>query len=257
MRYAFAGDRSISCNILRFIIKHGYEPAALLVGNKSNSSHASELINISGLEKKYIFFGNDFKTPSNIDLLREMNLDYIFGIHFPYIIPNPVLEIPKIGFLNLHPAFLPYNKGWHTPSWAILDKTPYGATLHFMAEALDKGDIIHQRELAVAIEDTANSLYQKVLKLEEKIFYEAFDDLVKLNPKAVPQNDEGSSHNRRDLKAIQEIKLEEKIKPIDLIDKLRALTTNKPSELAFIEIDGKRIGIKVELIDVSDKKEKN
>src|SRR5690606_40574828 len=65
---------------------------------------------------EYIFEGNDFKNDENFSKLKELNLDYIIGIHFPYIIPTEVLKIPKTGFLNLHPAYLPYNKGWNTPS---------------------------------------------------------------------------------------------------------------------------------------------
>jgi folate-dependent phosphoribosylglycinamide formyltransferase PurN len=60
---------------------------------------------------------------------------------------------------------LPYNKGWNTPSWAILDTT-YGA-LHFMTEALDEDDIIHQKKLEIVLR-TANTLYQKALELEKK-----------------------------------------------------------------------------------------
>ena len=95
------------------------------------------------------------------------------------MISKEVLIIPKIGFLNLHPSFLPYNKGWNTPSWAILDKTPYGATLHFMDQTLDEGDIIHQKRIDVLTVDTANNLYKKILKLEEEVFFEAFDELWK------------------------------------------------------------------------------
>ena len=140
MKYAFAGDREISVNILSFLISKGYKPLALLVPDKTKSSHAKELIALSGIEKEFIFEGKEFL--ENINLFKSLDLDYIFGVHFPYIIPTEVLELPKIGFLNLHPAFLPFNKGWHTPSWAIIDGTKYGATLHFMSKKLDEGNII-------------------------------------------------------------------------------------------------------------------
>lgn len=120
MKYAFAGDRNISCNILNFLISKNFHPSALFVTEGPNSSHSEQLVDISGLDESLIFKGNNFKKQEAINLLKDLNLDYIFSIHFPYIIPKNVLEIPKIGFLNLHPAYLPYNKGWHTPTWAIL-----------------------------------------------------------------------------------------------------------------------------------------
>ena len=251
MNYAFAGDRKISCNILKFLKGKGYEPSALFIGNSMTSSHSSELKLISGLDEKYIFEGNDFRKPENIKVLIDMELDYIFGIHFPYIIPKTVLEIPSIGFLNLHPAYLPFNKGWHTPTWAILDGTPYGATLHFMSEALDEGDIIHQKELVVSLNDTANSLYKKVLKLEEEVFYEAFEGISKKQPTRIPQRGTGSSHNKKDLEQIQQIDIDQVVNPLDLINKLRALTTNKNSELAYFNLNGKQVGIKIELIEMN------
>lgn len=252
MRYAFSGDRNISCKLLKFLIAKGHPPLALFISEEVNATHDQDLIDISGLDKNYVFSGNSFKEPKNIQKLKELELDYIFGIHFPYIIPKEVLEIPKVGFLNLHPAYLPYNKGWHTPSWAILDQTPYGATLHFMEEALDEGDIIHQKQLEVLPQDTANSLYQRVLKLEEEVFYEAFDTLKTLNPTRTKQASKGTSHIKRNLHKIQEIDLTENQKPENLLDKLRALTTNKPSEAAYILKNGKRIGIQVRLFDMDE-----
>lgn len=249
MRYIFAGDRNISCNILRFMISKGYTPLALLVSEGANESHSQQLIELSELDDNLIFRGKKITNRETISLLKSLKPDYIIGIHFPYIIPREILEIPKIGFLNLHPAYLPYNKGWHTPSWAILDKTPYGATLHFMSEELDKGDIIHQKQLDVLPEDTANSLYQRVLEVEEEVFYEAFDELVQLNPRRISQSTEGTSHVRKDLKSLQEIEMDKLHDPALLLDRLRALTTNSTSEAAFFIKDGKKIGVQVRLFE--------
>jgi len=252
MRYAFAGDRNISCKLLKFLISKGHNPLALLISEGLNATHDQQLIEIANLSDGNVFQGNDFKLQENIEKLKNLELDYIFGVHFPYIIPSEVLNIPKVGFLNIHPAYLPYNKGWHTPTWSILDNSSYGATLHFMEEALDQGNIIHQKKLKVLPTDTANSLYQRVLKLEEEVFYEAFADLVSLQPKRQPQIGKGTTHVKRDLHKIQEIDLNTPMAPMLLINKLRALTTNKISELAYFEIDGKRIGVKVDLIDLDE-----
>jgi len=252
MNYAFAGDRNISCRLLKFLIAKDHRPLALFISEGVNATHDQDLIDIAGLDNNYIFSGNAFKEPENIEKLKNLELDYIFGIHFPYIIPKEVLEIPKVGFLNLHPAFLPYNKGWHTPSWAILDNTLFGATLHFMTVALDEGDIIHQRQLDVLPQDTANTLYDRVLKLEEEVFYEAYENLITLKPKRIIQDTIGTSHVKRDLHQIQQIDLSINHNPEMLINKLRALTTNKPSEAAYIIKNGKRIGIQVKLFDMDE-----
>jgi methionyl-tRNA formyltransferase len=248
MKFAFAGDRKISCVILQFIMNKGFIPSALFISDFDKASHADELIKISNLDQSLIFRGNDFKKQESILLLNHLELDYIFGIHFPYIVPSEILKIPKIGVVNLHPAFLPYNKGWHTPSWAIIEGYPYGATLHFMEEALDEGDIIHQKQMDVYPTDTANSLYQRVLKLEEEVFFEAFDSISRLNPSRTKQIDQGTSHQKKELLSLQEINCLEQCNPIDLINKIRALTTNDVNESAYFIVNDQKIRVQINLL---------
>lgn len=247
MKYVFAGDRQISVNLLKWMIDKGYSPSALFVSSGKNQSHADDLIQISKLSEDRIFIGKSFSEQSSIETLKSFEADYFIGIHFPFIISNDVLNIPKIGFLNLHPAYLPFNKGWHTPSWAILNGTPYGATLHFMSKELDEGDVIYQKKIKVKPDDTANSLYKRTLVLEEEVFKEAFDDLLTLNPKRKKQNSQGSSHLKGDLIKVQEINLLETYKAEELISIFRSLTTNDINESAYFIKDGKKIRIQINL----------
>lgn len=255
MNYAFCGDRQISVDVLRFIIRKGYYPSILIVNDSKTSTHSKELIAVSELDEVSIIYSSNLKKEESVELLKNADLDYIIGIHFPIIIPKIILDIPKVGFLNLHPAYLPYNKGWHTPSWAITDGTPYGATLHFMSEVLDSGDIIHQKKIEVKPSDTANSLYAGVLKLEYDVFVEAFDDLLTLNPRRLKQTGEGTSYSKNDLKSIQKIDLNSDYKASELIDKMRALTTNKLEESAYFIKNNKKYYIQLSIVEeLEDKK---
>lgn len=255
MRYVFAGDRQISVEILQWLMLMDIPPLALMLTEKKRSSHGEELREISKLPDSLIFEGMEFM--DNLNLIRKLDVDYVFGIHFPYLIPQEFLDIPKVGFLNLHPSLLPYNKGWHTPSWAILDNTPFGATLHFMVEKLDEGDIIHQKEIEVRPDDTADTLYQRVLKAEVDVFKEAFPYLKTLNPPARPQIGEGTSYNKKDLLEMREISLSEYYKAEDLINKLRALTTNSVHEAVYFIKDGKRIALQISMTEIDCGKEVN
>jgi methionyl-tRNA formyltransferase len=230
-------------------MENGHHPLALIVPAKNKASHAKELIEIVGLDKEFILEGNDFKTERGLAILNNLNLDYIFGIHFPYIIPSNVLSIPKVGFLNLHPAFLPFNKGWHTPSWAILENTPYGASLHFMAAELDAGDIILQKQIEISETDTADSLYQRVLRLEEEIFKESLPALISLNPARIKQTTEGTLHIKSQLKEQQRIDLNKMYTGKELIDKLRACTTNQIEEAVFFEKEGNKYFVQIRITE--------
>lgn len=250
MRFAFAGDRQVAVNILDYLIQKGHHPLALLVVNDSKATHQEQLIEKALVSVKYVIKGKEFNSDENIKALKALNLDYIIGVHFPYLIPKNVLSIPKIGFLNLHPSYLPYNKGWHTPTWAILEGTPYGATLHFMSIQVDEGDIIHQKRLEITPTDTANSLYLRVLKLEEKVFAEALPNLVTLKPNKIEQTQLGTSHSRKELNYMQKINENETASYGEMLDRLRALTTNVIDEAAYFERNGKKYAVQINIKEI-------
>lgn len=249
LRIAFAGDRDISVWVLDFLLQERVKPLALLVSDSKNASHADKLIKMcSFLDTQYVLVGSEFRLQQGIDTLQSLNLDLIISIHFPYIIPKSVLKTPRLGCINLHPAFLPYNRGWHTPSWALLENTPIGATLHFMDEGVDTGDIIHQEQLYPQPDDTAHSLYNRLKILELEVFKSAWPLIASGAYKRQPQDVlAGTKHNRQDLfaESIQHINLDAPTTGRQLFRRLRALTTNNIEEAAYFEVDGNRYHIQV------------
>jgi methionyl-tRNA formyltransferase len=243
----YAGDREIAVTILRFIQSQGAKPIALVV--PENGSHSEQLIALADhLPSDRIWRGKQFLEQRNIALMREEVPHYLFGIHFPLIIPEQILGLPEVGVLNLHPAFLPYNRGWHNSAWALLDDTPYGGTLHFMNQGVDTGAIIHQKKVQPAPNDTGNSLYAKALQAEIDAFVEAWPMLLTGAPPRREQDaSAGTSHRKKDLaeSGIQRIDLDTPVPPRDLLRKLRALTTSAPSEAAFFEDGGVRYRVRV------------
>jgi methionyl-tRNA formyltransferase len=201
------------------------------------------------LNSDAVISGSEIRKSKIIEKISNEDLDYLICIHFPYIIPESILSIPKIGVLNLHPAYLPWNRGWHTPTWAIFDNTPFGATLHFMDNSLDTGDIIHEKKIPISPEDTADSLYQKVHDLEIEVFAEAFPKILQKNFTRIPQKKmKGSVHKKNDIKNIQRIDLNANAPIKDLIIKLKALTTNTLDEAAFFEENGEIYRVQIKIV---------
>lgn len=248
----YAGDRDIAVWVLRFILEQGIRPLALLIPAAEKATHSDELISLCDhLDDSLILRGSVFREPLGLDILRSVAPAYMICVHFPYIMPKAVLQIPKVGVLNLHPAWLPYNRGWHTPSWAILEGTPYGATLHFVSEGLDTGPIIHQKKIDISPEDTADSLYGRVKRLELEVFRETWRFLLSYSLPRKPQElSSGTFHRRQELFSpqVQEIKLNEMVQAGDLINRLRALTTSHVDEAAYFVRDGRRYRIQVRII---------
>ena len=247
-RLAFAGDRQVAVDCLAILLDAGVELEALMISSPPGATHADVLREMSGLDSDRILIGKQFRERRSIELLRTLDLDYIVGVHFPYIVPNAILEIPRIGALNLHPALLPHNRGWHPSSWAILDDTPIGATLHFMDSGVDTGDIVSQTELEIRPEDTAHTLYARLLELEVEVFRAAWPSLASGRPPRTTQSPEvGANHNRLDLASdsVSRLDLDATVAVRDVLRTLRALTTNDLGEAAYFEQDSRRYRVQI------------
>jgi len=247
-RIVFAGDRQSAVECLAILLDSGVRPQALMVSSPEIATHDGVLREMSGLDADHVLVGRQFREPAGIEMLKSLDLDYIIGVHFPYIVPGEVLEVPRHGVLNLHPALLPYNRGWHTPNWAILDGTPIGATLHFMDSGVDTGDIVAQTELEIRPEDTAHTLYARLLELEVKLFREAWPLLASGKPpRRVQSRDEGTNHVRAALAAdsIRRLDLETTAPVKEVLRTLRALTTNNVGEAAYFELEGRRYRVQI------------
>lgn len=247
----YAGDRDISVWVLEFLLKQGARPIALMLPDEKSATHSQELTEMCGhLDNSRIFKGIQFREKNSIDLIKKLKPDYIMSVHFPYIFPKQFLKIPTFGVLNLHPAYLPYNRGWHTPTWAIWERTPYGATLHFMDEGIDTGDIIHQKRMRILPTDTADILYARVKRLELEVFKEAWPLLVSKKYLRKPQPiDRGTFHKKEEIKTMRHIDLNAWVRAEDLIRRLRALTTNKIEEAAYFEVNGRKYHAQISITE--------
>jgi methionyl-tRNA formyltransferase len=102
-----------------------------------------------------------FKLPTS-----EKVPDFFITAGYGQILPKSWLTYPKLGCLNLHFSLLPSYRGANPAEWAIMcGETKTGITLMTMSQKLDGGDIIEQRELAIAQTDTRETLYQKLYEL--------------------------------------------------------------------------------------------
>jgi len=106
---------------------------------------------------------SDISLPENIDALRAIAPDFIFSFYYRNMIRSEVLAIPRLGALNLHGSYLPKYRGRVPVNWAIIrGETETGATLHYMTEKPDAGDIVDREKVAIAFTDTAHDLFGKV-----------------------------------------------------------------------------------------------
>ena len=109
-------------------------------------------------------------TPVNLkdkewtDLIQDLSPDVIFSFYYRTLIPGDILKIPPVWAFNLHGSLLPRFRGRCPVNWVLIEgETRTGVTLHVMEEKADTGDIIDQRAVDISWDDTARSLFQKLV----------------------------------------------------------------------------------------------
>ena len=116
---------------------------------------------------------------NSLDLIKEFCPNYLLSIYYRHIISIDILNIVNNKAMNLHPSLLPAYKGTKSSVWAILNNEKYtGVSFHYMDSSIDTGKIILQKKITIKEEDTAYSLYHKLIGVFSSNFCEAFDLLV-------------------------------------------------------------------------------
>ena len=105
----------------------------------------------------------DINLPENVKRVRAIAPAFIFSFYYRNMINAEVLAIPRLGALNLHGSQLPRYRGRVPVNWAVINgESETGATLHYMVEKADAGDIVDQERVEIAFTDTARDVFGKV-----------------------------------------------------------------------------------------------
>ena len=174
MNIALLAARNVGHEIARFFGENKEPLACLVLDAKDTSGLNSEIIECSGVAKTNVLYSDTIHEERTLAAFRTMSLDLIILAWWPYLIKETLLEIPRIGCLNFHPSFLPYNRGKHFNFWAIVEDAPFGVTIHFADKGIDSGDIVFQSAIEKTWEDTAETLYHKAQCEIVRLFKENF-----------------------------------------------------------------------------------
>ena len=126
------------------------------------------------------------------------------SVHYPRIF-RPELLARYRSMYNLHPALLPFGRGYFPAFWALWEGTPAGATLHVVTERLDAGPVALQREVVYDDRDTGGSLHARVTAAERSLLVAAWKTLGSGGDlPTVAQKTGGSYHSRADFEELRE-----------------------------------------------------
>jgi methionyl-tRNA formyltransferase len=194
-----------------------------------------------------VFVRSYLTTEEQLTVIEDSKPDLVVSCGYRHIVPESILEIPESGCINLHPAYLPYNRGANPNVWSIVDGTPPGVTLHYMDSTVDTGDIIARRKVQSDFADTGKDLYQRLEDAQVNLFKEVWPEVLAGDVEPVEQDeDAGTHHVTREFTELCELDPEETVQTKEFLDRLRALTF-PPYHNARIEVDGETYYIDIDV----------
>lgn len=121
-----------------------------------------------------VYQPNSLKTEEIYNLIKELNPDLIVVVAYGKIIPKEIIELPKLGIINVHSSLLPKYRGAAPINAALIhgeEKT--GVSIMYIAEELDAGDVILTGETEITDEDTFLTLHDRLMEIGAEKLLEA------------------------------------------------------------------------------------
>jgi len=127
--------------------------------------------------------------PDVVAAIAGLAPDFLFSFYFREIIGPEVLGLARRGALNLHGSLLPRYRGRCPVNWVLINgERETGVTLHYMEARPDRGDIVAQRAVPIADDDTALSLNRKLGEAARALLREAYPLLAAGTAPRSPQD---------------------------------------------------------------------
>ncbi|EIC30048.1 MULTISPECIES: formyltransferase family protein [Methylomicrobium] len=180
------------------------------------------------------------------EIIRPLEPDYVSCFYFDYVLDERFLSLPKIDTINVHPGYLPYNKGFFYYVWSVLDGTPAGVSVHRMNSAADAGDLYAQALVEVTPEDTGDTLYRKHEDAAIQLFRATWPSIVDGTYRSHPQRHPGTRHKLNEMSELLRLDPDERLRTRDLIDRLRVCTVPGRSG-CIVDIDGESFQVELQL----------
>ena len=133
------------------------------------------------------------KNEEFIEEIKTLEPDVICVVAYGKILPREILDIPKLGCINVHGSLLPKYRGAAPIQWAILngDKKT-GITTMYMDIGMDTGDMILKEEVEIGENETTGELWNRLSKIGGKLLVETLKEIEEGTAPRIPQGDEFS-----------------------------------------------------------------
>lgn len=169
LRIVFMGTPDFAEKSLRKVYEAGYKIEAVVTNIDKPKGRGMKLIPSpvkQFAEEKGIKVLQPLKVRNNTEFIEEIkniNPEVICVVAYGKILPKELLDVPKLGCVNVHGSLLPQYRGAAPIQWAVLngDKTT-GITTMYMDVGMDTGDMILKQETEIGEDETTGELWDRL-----------------------------------------------------------------------------------------------
>lgn len=211
MRIVFMGSPGFAVSPLEYLVRGGYEVAAVYTQPDRPGGRGRALI-LSPVKQAAQRLGLEIIQPEklrNAEVVAELAAyrpDAIVVAAYGQILPQAVLEVPRLGCINIHPSLLPRHRGASPVAATILSGDEFaGVTVMLMDAGLDTGPILSRAQIPVAGFDTTGTLTEKLSLIGAMMVTEVLSHLLRGELMPHPQDNKAATYSARVAKEEGEI----------------------------------------------------
>ena len=198
MKIIFMGTPDFARDSLEAVYNTGYEIIGVVTNPDRPKGRGMKMIPSPvkefALEKELKIYQPE-KVKNNIEFIDEiksLNPDVICVVAYGKILPEEILNIPKLGCINVHGSLLPKYRGAAPIQWAILngDKET-GVTTMYMDKGMDTGDMILKEKVTIGEDETTGELWDRLSKIGGELLVKT---LEQIEARTAPREKQGEDY---------------------------------------------------------------
>ncbi len=201
MKVIFMGTPDFAVPALRALAESDPHSVCLVVTQPDRPQGRSSRPVASAVKRCALEYGIPVFQPERIrqreavERIAQENADVIVVAAFGQILPKEMLELPRLGCINIHGSLLPKYRGAAPIQWAVINgEKEAGNTIMQMNEGLDTGDILMQEKVILDPEETAGTLYEKLSQSGGRLLLRALEEMEKGTVTPIPQKEEEATY---------------------------------------------------------------
>lgn len=195
MRVVFMGTPDIAATCLKRILSDGFEVVGVYTqpdrpkgrGMKQSVCPAKQVAEEAGIP---VFQPESFREEETVEQLRALKPDLCAVVAYGRILPQKVLDVPRLGCINIHASLLPKYRGSAPYQWAVLNgEKETGVTAMYLCREMDAGDILDTVKTPVGENETAGELLSRLAELGAELLSKTLGRLSQGPVEAVSQDE--------------------------------------------------------------------